>query len=75
MKAVAEVGGRVATKFAAVGRWQACVQKKVWQIFQKSEIRHPPCGFPVLGGRRLKVVEKIVVSEARGFEGGPQPPG
>ena len=52
MKAVAAEGDRVDTKLLAAGRWQTCVQETGCQINQKGEMRHMPCNYPGLGGRR-----------------------
>ena len=74
MQSVAVGVGRVTTKSVAVGRWQTYVQEIVCQIFPKSKMRHPPCGNHSLGGRRLKGLEKIIMSGAHGYLGGTQPP-
>ena len=54
IKVVATAGGIVATKFAAAGRWQTCVQETGCQINQKIDMHHWPCDSPGLGGRRLR---------------------
>ena len=75
MKVVAAARCRGTTEIAAAGRLQKCVQEMVCQIFQKGEMRHPPCLSPGLGGRKLKGLEKIFVSGVRGSGRDPPPPG
>ena len=75
MKSGVAAGGRVATKCAAMGRRLTCGQETGCQINQRGEINHPPCNSSGLGDRRPKGLQKTVVSGARGYEGGPQPPG
>ena len=74
MEEVYAEGGRVSTKFAAVGRCHKCANKTRCQICQKVNMCNPTWGSPGLGGRRIKGREKIA-SGACGFGGGPQPPG
>ena len=61
MKVIALAGRRVATKFAATGRYKTYVQQTGCQIFQKVEMRHPPCGSPGLGGRILRSKKNVLI--------------
>ena len=60
MKADVVAEARVATEFAATGRWQKWGKETGCQINQKVKMSHPPFNFPGIGGRIPKGLEKLL---------------